>query len=325
MTVHNMAYQGLFWHEDMDLTGLPWELFNWRMLEYYGKLSFLKAGLVAADAVTTVSEHYAEEIKTPEFGMGLEGVISERADVLHGIVNGVDYGVWSPEVDALLPSRYSADDLRGKHECKQALQEHFGLPVRADAPLIGMIGRLAEQKGLDLLAQGLDDLLSGDVQIVILGTGQPDYHDLLERMAGAHPSRIGVFLGFDEALAHLIEAGCDMFLMPSRFEPCGLNQLYSLRYGTVPIVSRTGGLADTITDYSEETSVAGTATGFTFAKGSVPDMLGAIERARRLYLHEPETWRQLQLRGMAQDWSWERSAREYRALYAEVAQRAKGA
>jgi len=315
MTVHNIAYQGLFRHEDMGLTGLPSELLNWRMLEYYGKLSFLKGGLVSAEVVTTVSKRYAEEVQTPEFGMGLEGVLRERSDSLVGIVNGVDYGVWSPGVDKQIVMRYSAADLSGKAKCKKALQQRFKLLQKRDTPVLGMIGRLVEQKGFDLVAEALDKLMEMDMQLVILGTGQPKFHALLTKMQAAHPDRIGVLLGFDDALAHQIEAGSDMFLMPSRFEPCGLNQLYSLKYGTVPIVSRTGGLVDTIADYTDATAANGAATGFSFEAGDAKAMLDSIARALKLYREAPDAWRKLQLRGMGQDWSWERSAREYVTVY----------
>jgi starch synthase len=315
MTVHNIAYQGLFWHGDMNLTGLPWELFNWRMLEYYGKLSFLKAGLVAAEVVTTVSKQYAKEIQTEQFGMGMEGVLRDRGDTLVGIVNGVDYSVWSPEVDKAIAASYSAEDLSGKAKCKRALQARLRLPVKKEVPVIGMIGRLVEQKGLDLVAAAMDRLMEMGLQLVILGTGQPKYHSLLTEMQTKYPDRIGLFLGFDDVLAHQIEAGSDIFLMPSRFEPCGLNQLYSLRYGTVPIVSQTGGLVDTIVDYSKATAKAGTATGFTFRAGSMNQMRRAIGRAVQLYHEAPDAWRALQSSGMRQDWSWERSAREYIQVY----------
>ena len=319
-TIHNLAYQGLFWHWDMKLAGLPWELFNWRMLEYYGNLSFLKGGLVGAHVLTTVSQRYAEEIQTEEYGMGMEGVLRQRSNDLFGVVNGVDYNVWNPATDKLIVRNYSPEDQSGKQECKRALQEAFKLPVDDHAPLVGMIGRLADQKGFDLVAEALDELMERDLQLVILGTGQPSYHDLLADMASRFPDRIGVFLGFDDAVAHQIEAGSDMFLMPSRFEPCGLNQLYSLKYGTVPIVRETGGLADTVTDYNEETEKAATATGFSF-KGDGKDVLvAAVDRALTVYRSNPETWQKLLSRGMQQDWSWVRSARTYRELYRKAVQ-----
>jgi len=316
-TVHNVAYQGLFWHWDMKLTGLPWELFNWRMLEYYGNLSFLKAGLVGADKLTTVSKKYAEEIQTEKYGLGLEGVFRDRVDDLTGIVNGVDYTVWSPESDPALPANYSAEDLSGKAACKKALQEAFNLPQEADVPVMGMIGRLVNQKGLDLLTEALPNLMDEPLQLVVLGTGERLYHDLLEQATGRYPDKVGARLDFDESLAHLIEAGSDLFLMPSRFEPCGLNQLYSMKYGTVVVVSETGGLADTVSDYGPEDGPgAQGSTGFVFPPDDVKGMTTAIKRALRLYREGSEKWRALMLRGMSQDWSWERSARQYVEVYA---------
>jgi starch synthase len=323
LTVHNLAYQGLFWSGDMNLTGLPWELFNWRMLEFYGKLSFLKAGLVGADIINTVSHTYAGEIQTKEFGMGLDGVLRDRAGDLFGIVNGVNYSVWDPQGDELIAATYSADDLSGKAECKKALQERFRLPAKPDVPVIGMIGRLVSQKGVDLVADGLDQMMERDIQLVVLGTGEPAIQEQLTEMAAEYAGRLGVFLGFDEALAHSIEAGSDMFLMPSRFEPCGLNQLYSLRYGTVPIVSTTGGLVDTVTAYSASTAKAGTATGFCFEVGSAAKMVRAVGNAVDLYRGDRDGWRKLQLTGMGQDWSWERSATEYVGLYERASGKAR--
>jgi starch synthase len=306
----------------MNLTGLPWELFNWQMLEYYGRLSFLKGGLVAADAITTVSKTYAQEIQTKEFGMGLEGVLRERSHVLVGIVNGVDYSVWNPETDELIAANYSADDLADKAKCKKALQKRFKLPMKKDVPLLGMIGRLIAQKGFDMVAQAAERLMDKGLQIVLLGTGQKEYHEWFTAIAHRFPRRFGLLLGFDEALAHQIEAGSDMFLMPSRFEPCGLNQIYSLKYGTVPIVSRTGGLADTITDCGSQAAGGSAATGFCFDSGDAEKMLAAVDRALDLYRKAPEAWRALQLNGMRQDWSWERSARQYVEVYRKALQSA---
>jgi starch synthase len=322
-TLHNVAYKGLFSHEDMRLTGLPWELFNWKMLEYYGKLSFLKAGLVGADLLTTVSRSYASELQTEQFGMGMEGVLRSRAEDLCGIVNGADYRVWNPWLDKCTVRRYSAKNLSGKKECKRALQQEFNLTPQSRAPLIGMVGRLVKQKGFDLVAEALPKLMEKDFQFVVLGTGQPEYHELLAEIASRFPGRIGVKLGFDEALAHRIEAGSDMFLMPSRFEPCGLNQLYSLKYGAVPIVSNTGGLADTVVDFNDETRTRRTATGFVFEHGGEVAMLDAIDRALRLYKVNPGAWRALQVRGMKQDWSWEHSAKQYVEVYKKALQKAR--
>ena len=313
-TVHNLGYQGLFWHWDMKLTGLDWELFNWRQLEFYGKLSFLKGGLVFADVLNTVSRRYAEEIQTEEFGCGLEGVLTKRSDDLYGIVNGVDYGVWDPELDDLIPARYSANDLSGKAACKRALLASQNLPEREGTPLLGLISRLTQQKGFDILGIALDDIMALGVQMVLLGTGDKKYHDLFAAAAQKYPDQLAVNLTFDNRLAHEIEAGCDMFLMPSHYEPCGLNQLYSLKYGAVPVVRAAGSLCDTVVDCDPETLSAGTATGFVFERYNPVELLMAIERAVETYAR-PGDWEKVVAHGMAQDWSWRRSAAEYVALY----------
>jgi len=320
-TVHNLAYQGLFWHWDMQLAGLPWNLFNWKMLEYYGNLSFLKAGLVGADVLTTVSKTYAREIQTEQYGCGMDGVLRERSDDLYGIVNGIDTSEWNPASDPAIAANYSAEDLSGKAECKRALQRGFELPERRDVPLIGMVCRLVDQKGLDLLADALPRLIEMDLQLVVLGQGEPHYHELLQGAQEQNPGQMGVRLGYDNKAAHRIEAGSDMFLMPSKFEPCGLNQLYSLRYGTVPVVRATGGLADTVNDYTEDALKDGRATGFVFRQYSPDALTAAVDRAVDVYA-DGENWRRLMLNGMAQDWSWERSAREYQDIYRAALRRA---
>jgi starch synthase len=307
-TVHNLSYQGLFWHWDMPLTGLSWDLFNWMELEFYGKLSFLKGGLTYADALSTVSKQYAKEIQTEEYGCGLEGVLTQRRDSLFGVVNGVDYGVWNPEVDALIPAKYSARDLSGKAQCKAHLQQEQKLPVRPDVPLIGCISRLVDQKGFDILLEILEEMLAFDVQLVLLGTGEPKYHKILPELAKKHPSKLAVRIGFDNQLAHLIEAGSDMYLMPSAFEPCGLNQIYSLKYGTVPIVRETGGLKDTIVNVTDETLASGAATGFSFRVYKSAALLEAVKRALAFYTRKTG-WNRLVQNCMGQDWSWERAAR----------------
>ena len=323
-TVHNVAYQGIFWHWDMRLTGLDWELFNWRMLEYYGDLCFLKAGLVGADVLTTVSKKYAEEIQTDESGAGMQGVLRERSTDLFGIVNGVDYTEWNPETDPWIASNFSAEDPSGKEQCKESLQAEFNLAQEPSVPLIGLIGRLSDQKGFDLFVQAVVELAGRDVQFVVLGVGEPRYHGLLSDLAAQFPKKVGLRLDFSEETAHHVEAGSDMFLMPSRYEPCGLNQLYSLKYGTVPIVRATGGLADTVVDYSEEDNAPGKATGFVFQEYSSAALLAAVNRALRLY-EDREKWRQLMLTGMEQDWSWTRSAAEYVEVYEKAAQKVAGA
>ncbi len=313
-TVHNLAYQGTFPQPEMQLTGLDPQLFNWKQLEFYGQLNCLKGGLVFADILSTVSRRYAKEIQTEEFGCGLEGVLKERSADLHGVVNGIDCAVWSPEVDDLIPARYTAVELSGKAECKAALLRSQGLPESERTPLIGIISRLAAQKGFDILESALDELMKLDLQVVMLGTGEKKYHQLFEAAAAKYPGKLAANLTFSNRLAHEIEAGCDMFLMPSHYEPCGLNQLYSLKYGTVPVVRATGGLADTIVDYNGESMADGTATGFAFDAYSPAELLSAVERALAVYA-TPGDWSRLVANGMAQDWSWRRSAREYERLY----------
>lgn len=314
LTIHNMGYQGLFWHWDMKLTGLSWTLFNWQQLEFYGRLNFLKAGIVFADQVNTVSRRYAEEIQADEFGHGLAGALRERSDSLFGVVNGIDYTDWSPEVDELIPAKYSMKDMTGKATCKEHLLKLHNLPKKKRTPLIGMISRLDKQKGFDILELALPRLMEMDLQMVILGTGDKKYHDLFEAAAKRYPEKLAINLAFNNQLAHQIEAGSDMFMMPSRYEPCGLNQLYSLKYGTVPVVRATGGLADTIVDCTDETLASGQATGFSFEQYTPVDLLETVERALKFWRRE-EAWDKLVHNGMRQDWSWSRSAKEYVALY----------
>ncbi len=310
-TIHNIAYQGLFGHYDLHLTNLGWELFTPQGLEFYGKLNFLKGGITFADAVTTVSGKYMEEIQTSEFGAGLDGVLQDRRKDLYGILNGVDYEEWSPTQDSFIKAHYKVGDLAGKKICKADLQQAFHLPVREDVPVLGMISRLIEQKGFDLMAAIMEDLVKMEIQFVLLGTGDEKYHLLFENLAQKHPDRLGIKIGFDNALAHKIEAGADMFLMPSRFEPCGLNQIYSLKYGTVPIVRATGGLDDTIQDFSP---LKEEGNGFKFTSYSAAELLAAIERALQIYRSKP-TWEKLMVRGMTADFSWHQSARAYLDVY----------
>ncbi len=313
-TIHNIAYQGVFWHYDMHLTNLGWELFTPQALEFYGKLNFLKGGIVFSDAVTTVSPKYMEEIQTAEFGAGLDGVLRLRQGALYGILNGVDYQEWSPEADPFIKENYSASDLQGKAACKADLQQHFGVPVNPEIPLIGMISRLAEQKGFDLIAAGLEEIMALGVQFVLLGTGEEKYHQLLQDFQQKYPRQLGLKITFNNELAHKIEAGSDFYLMPSRYEPCGLNQIYSLRYGTVPIVRATGGLDDTIEDL-DPSSERG--NGFKFREYTVQGLLDAVTRALRIYSAK-NLWQALMARGMAADFSWEKSARRYEKIYQET-------
>ncbi len=317
LTIHNIAYQGNFWHWDMELTGIDWKYFNWRQMEFFGNLNFLKSGIAFADTLTTVSPRYAKEIQQPPLSCGLEGVLQYRRDDLFGIINGVDYREWSPEVDRYLGGRnYGPQNFaEGKRACKAALQQEVGLPKVSDPPLVAMIGRLADQKGFDLVAKLIPQLApASNIQWVILGTGEPVYHQLFSDLAKQYPEKVAVRLGFSEDLAHRIEAGADMFLMPSRYEPCGLNQLYSLKYGTVPVVHTTGGLADTITNFTDETLAAGTANGFSFDHYTTAALADALDRGCSTFTNRP-VWEKLIRIGMAQDWSWARSAREYSRLY----------
>ncbi len=313
-TIHNIGYQGLFWHYDLHLTNLGWEFFTPQALEFYGKLNFLKGGIVFSDTVTTVSRRYMEEIQTPEFGAGLDGVLRDRAGDLYGILNGVDYEEWSPQKDSFIKERYGPEDLQGKRACKAELQREYALAVAEDIPLIGAISRLDEQKGFDLIAALMEDLMKLGLQFVLLGTGKEKYHLLFENLHRKHPKQVGIKIAFDNALAHKIEAGADMFLMPSLYEPCGLNQIYSLKYGTVPIVRATGGLDDTIKDFNPMNEDG---NGFKFKDYSAHSLLEAIQRALQVY-RERTVWEKLMIRGMSADYSWNQSARAYLKVYQDT-------
>jgi starch synthase len=311
-TIHNLAYQGRFPRDTFEKTGLPWSTFTPDGIEFYGDVNFLKAGIVYADAVTTVSRKYAEEIaSSSEYGYGLEGLLHARRNSVHGILNGIDYSVWSPETDPLIPQNYTIKSIAKKKLNKSALRKKFGLAEFPTTPLLGIISRLANQKGFDLLEDIAWKLMSHDVQLVVLGTGEPKYHAMLERLRQQFPDKVGVFLGFNNELAHLIEAGSDMFLMPSRYEPCGLNQMYSLKYGTVPIVRATGGLDDTIEDFDPATKKG---TGFKFTQYDAQEFLNAIMRALETY-GKPALWKTVMTNGMKKDFSWETSAKQYVDLY----------
>jgi starch synthase len=319
-SIHNLAYQGNFPKSTLEKIGVSEDLFYpTSQFEFWGKVNFMKAGICYADVINTVSETYAVEIQSgAEFGHGLEGVLRTRNKDLYGIVNGIDYEIWSPEKDDFISYSFSREDLSGKKKNKELLLSLCNLPRRRGrVPLIGIISRLADQKGFDLLAEIADQLMSLNLQMVILGTGDEKYHRLFERMHLKHPDRISVNLRFDNPLAHLIEAGSDMFLMPSRYEPCGLNQLYSLRYGTVPIVRKTGGLADTIEDYDSKT---GKGTGFVFEEYDPSALLDAVKLALRVYRNK-NVWTELMKNGMAKDFSWEASAKKYVELYHKAIQK----
>ena len=315
LTVHNMSYQGQFWHWDMLLTGLDWKYFNWRQMEFHGNLNLLKTGMVFADAVSTVSPRYAQEIQSGPLGCGLEGVLQYRRDSLFGILNGIDVAEWNPATDPHLAANYSAETIeRAKPICKAALQKELGLPQRSGRPLVGIVGRLTDQKGLDLV---IDVMQRWRRPARCNGPSwAPDSRSTTRRwraLAERCPQKLAVRLEFSNPLAHRIEAGSDIFLMPSRFEPCGLNQLYSLRYGTVPLVRATGGLADTITGYDAQTPNPA-ANGFVFQEYSPLALSECLRQACDAY-RRPEVWRQLVAIGMRQDWSWARSATAYVELY----------
>ena len=311
-TIHNMGYHGIFPREALEWAGIPPGVFHPGGIEFFGNLNFLKGGLIYSDYLTTVSRKYAQEIQTPEFGFGLEGVVRTRKDRLVGILNGVDYAAWSPERDSLIPMKYSARNLSGKQECKAALLDEFKLlNDNPNRPVIGIVSRFADQKGFDLIAQIARELLHEDVLLAVLGTGERKYEELFRALASDFPGRVGAAIAYDNRLAHLVEAGSDIFLMPSRYEPCGLNQIYSLRYGTVPVVRATGGLDDTIDQFDLE---HGTGTGFKFSEYSGSALLYAIRQALHHYSEEG-VWRRIQLNGMAKDFSWNTSAAEYAKLY----------
>jgi starch synthase len=311
-TIHNMGYHGLFPAAALAEIGLAGtEEFYPGGLEFFGKVCYLKGGLNYADALNTVSPAYAREIQTAEYGLGLDGVLRARSSVLSGILNGADYTEWNPETDGLIAARYSSADLSGKRICKQDLVDAFGLPGEAmDAPLIGIVSRFTSQKGADIIAEAADGLVAEGYYMAALGAGEPQYEELFQAMAQRHPGRIAVRVGYDNALAHKIEAGADMFLMPSRYEPCGLNQIYSLRYGTVPVVRATGGLDDTIEP----------GTGFKFWNYSGSALVGALRAAREAFA-DAEGWRATMLAGMAKDFSWNVSAGEYGRLYERLGAR----
>lgn len=310
-TIHNMAYQGTFPAWTFPVTGLPSSLFQPAGVEFLGYVNFMKAGLLFADALTTVSPTYAEEICTPEFGSGLDGVLRTRREALTGILNGADYSVWSPEQDSLIPTPYDVTDLAGKAVCKRALLKACHLPEAVDTPLIGMISRLVDQKGFDLVVAALDRLLALDVRLVVLGAGAQPYEEFLTTLSTRHPQKFAVRLGFDNTLAHQIEAGSDCFLMPSRYEPCGLNQIYSLRYGTIPIVRSTGGLKDTILPFNAAT---GEGTGFVFQSASGDALVTTVTEALSVFADQ-SIWRRLMRNAMTQDFSWRRSAEQYIEVY----------
>ena len=318
-TIHNLAYQGLFDRATFDRLALPPALWSLSGIEFHQRMSFIKGGIVFSDRVNTVSPTYADEVRTARFGCGLDGLLRQIGQRFSGILNGIDYQVWDPASDPLILQNYDAERFGLKAENKLDVQRELGLPRSEDAFVIGYIGRLVEQKGVDLILAVLPELLRDPrVQLLILASGERQTEQTLLDLAEANPRQVGVFIGYDETRAHRIEAGCDAFLMPSRFEPCGLNQIYSLRYGTPPIVHRTGGLVDTVVPATPENLASGTATGFTFDEPRPAALLDAIQQAMRFYREDPEGWRRLAVTGMSQDLSWEASAHRYVQLYSDA-------
>ena len=313
-TIHNIAFQGLFPAATLGVLGLPTAEFNARGYEYYDKVSFLKAGLVYADAITTVSPTYARELMSPEFGLGFEGIIAERRNRLSGILNGVELSVWNPSTDTALTKRYDADSLRARAANRAALLQRFGLRIAAGAPLFCVVSRLTEQKGIDLLIEAIPALVARGAGLAVLGTGDPRIEAALRAAQRAHPQRVGTMIGYDERLSHEMMGGADVIVIPSRFEPCGLTQLYGLRYGCLPLVARTGGLADTLIDANEAAMVADVATGFQFAPVTGLALADRIEAACDLFA-DRDAWQRMMARAMASPVGWDRSAAAYAALY----------
>jgi starch synthase len=322
LTIHNIAYQGLFPPDVMEFLQLPPYAYSPEGLEFYGRVNYLKAGIVYADVINTVSRRYSQEIQTAEFGAGLEGILRYRAQDVYGILNGIDEQQWNPARDRLIAARYSATNLSGKQTCKRDLLQTFGLSSQwVNAPVVGMVSRLVDQKGFDLIESAIHRMLALDLGLVVLGAGEGRYEAFLRRLRERYPGKVGVSTEFDDVLAHKIEAGSDIFLMPSRFEPCGLNQMYSLRYGAVPVVHATGGLDDTVEAY-EPTSDHG--NGFKFALYDAEALLSTLQRALTLY-HDRAAWVRLMQRGMQADFSWAKSAQAYASLYATALARRRGA
>jgi starch synthase len=313
LTIHNIGYQGVFPKESFLKSGLPDEIFP--QIQHNGSFNFLKAGILYADFITTVSPTYAKEIiSDDELGAGLSDVLRKRKRDIFGILNGVDYSVWSPETDKFIPVPYGVQTIESKYENKKALLKHFGLEYNENIPVVAQISRLAEQKGFDLIEEIIDKMMELDLQYIVLGTGEPRYEEMLERIKKKYPKKVGIHIGFSEELAHLIEAGADIFLMPSKYEPCGLNQMYSLRYGTVPVVRKTGGLADTVEEFNPKT---GRGTGFLFEKYNGQELLKALKKALNLYKNK-KVWLKLMKNGMVKDFSWSVSARKYVELYEKL-------
>jgi starch synthase len=318
-TIHNLSYQGTFDYSTFERLHLPQQLWSHEGLEFHGQLSFIKGGLAFADWITTVSHTYAQEIRRAEFGYGLEGLLAYRADRLSGVLNGIDYQIWNPATDPHIEHHYDASCFAKKHDNKLSLQQELGLEKNPNAMLFGNIGRMVEQKGIDMIAHILPQMMQHkDVQLLMLGSGEEHLEQAMQHAAREFPGRVAVKIGYDEHLAHRIEAGCDCFLMPSRFEPCGLNQLFSLRYGTVPIVTRTGGLADTVTNLDPASVLSGTASGFVTERTDADALLDAVSHAIEYYRRPGQWWEKLALHGMQRDFSWDSSASHYLDIYGKA-------
>jgi starch synthase len=317
LTIHNIGYQGLFPPDTLPLIGLPWDLLAISKLEFFGNVNFLKGGIVFADMITTVSRRYAHEIQTAEYGFGLDGVLRDRSSNLAGILNGVDYESWNPATDPQIAARYSENDLSGKKQCRADLLRNFGMTDQGKrTPILGIVSRFAGQKGFDLIAQIIDRLVRDDIKLVVLGSGEKRFEDMFLLMQKHFPEKIGVKIVYDNRLAHVIEAGADMFLMPSRYEPCGLNQIYSLKYGTVPVVRATGGLDDTVDSWDDRSRKG---TGFKFADYNGESLLLAIKHALHAF-SDHAAWETIMRNGMKKDFSWEKSSREYIRVYERARQ-----
>ncbi len=316
-TIHNLAYQGLFPSTTYHELNLPGQLWNPAGLEFHEMLSFIKGGLVFSDRITTVSPTYAQEIQTPEFGYGLEGLLSHNHEKLSGIINGIDMDDWNPETDSAIFQNYNASDLDKKQVNKTELQKHSGLPVDPEIPLFGLVSRLVEQKGIDLIAEILPEIVTIPIQLILLGSGDSSLEHQLNGLSRLYPDKISVTIGYNEKLAHQIEAGIDIFLMPSRFEPCGLNQMYSQRYGTIPLVRQTGGLADTVVDAMPDTLNDKSATGIAFDEPTTGALHESIKRSLLLF-NDKKTWRDMQKTAMDKDFSWQNSAKQYLKLYQSI-------
>jgi starch synthase len=313
-TVHNLGYQGVFWSLDWHLLNLDWKFFTPEYLEFFNKINFLKGAVVLADRVTTVSPTYAKEITTTEQGFGLEGVFQVRSQNLTGILNGADYSIWNPETDTNIAATYNENELTGKAICKKELQKLFSLDENPEVPIVSMVTRLTSQKGSDIVAAAMSDLMARKIQFVMLGNGEEYYSEQFRNITALYPGKAGIELAFDDSKVHKIIAGADMILLPSHYEPCGLTQMYSLRYGTVPVVRETGGLKDTVHEFNADD---GTGNGFLFASNEVPDLLAAVDRALSIYQRK-DLWAVLVKNGMIEDYSWDKSALAYKDLYTSL-------